>query len=167
MEENNVIRSFRGKYDFLSNRYPCFVKDEEGLEYGSVERAYQASKSWDIRHRIACQLEPDEKEVWKRGRDANLRENWDKIRVKLMFELLEQKFKNPKLRQKFLDTGDALLVWENQHDRFWGQVKGKGENWLGKHLINIRKNCKSRRRCSLRHKRRHKQTAGRRNRHRK
>ena len=137
MEENNVIRSFRGKYDFLSNRYPCFIK-HESMEYGSVERAYQAAKSWDIRHRIACQLEPDETEVWKRGRSVTLREDWDKIRVKLMFDLLEQKFKNPKLRQKLLDTGNALLVWENPHDRFWGQVKGEGENRLGKHLMNIR-----------------------------
>ena len=138
MEEKNVIRSFRGNYDFSSNRYPCTVKDEEGLEYGSVERAYQASKSWDIRHRIACQLEPDEKEVWKRGRDAVLREDWDKIRVKLMFNLLKQKFENPKLRQKLLETGDALLLWGNPHDRFWGQVGDEGENQLGKHLMKIR-----------------------------
>ncbi len=45
MEETNVIRSFIGKYDFLSNTYPCIIRDEEGPEYGSVERAYQASKA--------------------------------------------------------------------------------------------------------------------------
>ena len=138
MKETNVIRSFRGEYAFLSNRYPCTVKDEEGLEYGSVERAYQAAKSWDIRHRIACQLEPDEREVWKRGRDAVLREDWDQIRVKLMFELLKQKFQIPKLREKLLETGDALLIWSNPHDRFWGQVGDEGENQLGKHLMKIR-----------------------------
>lgn len=76
------------------------------------------------------------------GENVKLREDWERVRIGLMYDLLEIKFKQPKLRQKLLDTGDAILVWENQYDRSWGQVKGEGQNWLGKHLMNFRANCR-------------------------
>ena len=42
----DVINSFKGEYDFLSNRFPCRVL-WEGLEYRSAEAAFQASKCQD------------------------------------------------------------------------------------------------------------------------
>jgi predicted NAD-dependent protein-ADP-ribosyltransferase YbiA (DUF1768 family) len=53
------IDSFRGDYCFLSNFHPCKIQ-YEGIEYTSVEHAYQASKSmsWKIRKEIANLLKP-------------------------------------------------------------------------------------------------------------
>lgn len=137
MEKQNTIKSFRGKYDFLSIEYPCFI-DYDSMRFSSVSRAYHAAKSWDIRHRIGCQLAQSEQEVRRWGKSVKPREDWEKVRIGIMYDLLEIKFKQPKLRQQLLDTGDAILVWENQSDRFWGQVKGEGQNRLGKHLMSIR-----------------------------
>ncbi len=91
-----------------------------------------------MRHRIGCMLAPDSKTVRTLGRKVELREDWDKIKLKLMYELLEKKFSDPELKQLLLDTGDAELIWKNRSDKFWGVVNGEGENWLGKHLMNIR-----------------------------
>ncbi len=49
--------------------------------------------------------------------------------------------KQKELAQKLINTGDAELIEKNYwHDYFWGECNGKGENWLGKILMQIRKN---------------------------
>lgn len=131
------IKSFRGSYAFLHNGYPCRI-EYEAMDYPSAEAAYQAAKSWDIRHRMACQIAPGWKDARALGRKVTPREGWEKARRGIMFEILCSKFRTPETRQKLLATGDAELIWENADDRFWGQVKGEGENWLGKHLMSIR-----------------------------
>lgn len=46
---------------------------------------------------------------------------------------------HPNLRKELLATGDCLLIEENQwNDRYWGTVNGRGENRLGKNLMDIR-----------------------------
>ncbi len=139
--EKTVIDSFKGKYAFLDNDFPCFIY-HDCMRFSSCNRAYHASKSFDVRHRIGCMLAPDSKTVRTLGRKVELREDWDKIKLKLMYELLEKKFSDPELKQLLLDTGDAELIWKNRSDKFWGVVNGEGENWLGKHLMNIRKKMK-------------------------
>lgn len=51
--EDNSIRFFRRKNTFLSNFYLVTVR-YEGMNFPSVEAAFQAAKSWDVRHRLAC-----------------------------------------------------------------------------------------------------------------
>lgn len=52
---------------------------------------------------------------------------------------VEEKFKEPELRQWLLATGDAKLVEGNQHgDRFWGVYNDVGENHLGRILMKVR-----------------------------
>ncbi len=132
------IKSFRGDYAFLHNGYPCRIS-YEAMDYPSAEAAYQAAKSWDIRHRISCQIAPGWKDARALGRKVTPREDWEKAKLGIMFEILRIKFQSPEMRQKLLATGEAELIWENPDDRFWGQVKGEGENRLGKHLMNLRK----------------------------
>lgn len=107
--EKAVIDSFKGKYAFLDNDFPCFIY-HDGMRFSSCNRAYHASKSFDVRHRIGCMLAPDSKAVRTLGRKVELREDWDKIKLKLMYELLEKKFSDPELKQLLLDTGDAELI---------------------------------------------------------
>ena len=57
-----------------------------------------------------------------------------------MLNLVRAKFKqNPGLAEKLLNTGERELVEGNQWgDTFWGVCSGKGENVLGKILMQVR-----------------------------
>lgn len=62
-----------------------------------------------------------------------------------MRDLLRTKFADPGMRRALELTGDALLVHGNSwRDHFWGECAGKGENWLGRLLMEVRAECDSR-----------------------
>lgn len=69
-----MINSFRGEYAFLSNFYPCFVI-YEGIRYPSVEHAFQASKTFDIRERTDIRHTFDPYEAKLCGKKVKLRED--------------------------------------------------------------------------------------------
>lgn len=131
------ISEFKGEYQWLSNFYPvkiyvsCFM-------FPSVENAFQALKEKDQKKRFLYQnISPGEAK--KLGKKADLYPNWDNIKVQVMEELVRQKFKDPELRSKLIDTGDAELVEGNYWgDTFWGVCKGVGKNNLGKILMKVR-----------------------------
>ena len=58
-----------------------------------------------------------------------------------MYKLLQQKFsKNSILGKKLEATGQQDLVENNTwNDTFWGVCNGKGQNNLGKLLMQVRK----------------------------
>jgi predicted NAD-dependent protein-ADP-ribosyltransferase YbiA (DUF1768 family) len=66
--------------------------------------------------------------------------NFFDVKVKLMFVLVTEKFKqNPELKQKLLETGNQELIEGNTwNDTFWGVCNGQGQNWLGKILMLVR-----------------------------
>jgi len=144
------ILSFRGKYFFLSNFYPCQV-EYEGLVYPSVENAFQAAKTAPHRRTPFTRVSP--KEAKKMGRKVPLLggiSRWESKKVKVMEELVRRKFtQNPDLREKLLKTGDALLIEGNRWgDEFWGVNLKKpdpnspweyrGKNVLGQILMKVR-----------------------------
>lgn len=134
-----MINSFRDKYFFLSNFYPCWVV-LDGMRYPSVEHAYQAAKTLrDIeREQIRTASTPG---VAKRlGRVCTHRPDWKKIKVDIMLDLVRQKFeRSSDLAEKLLATGDEELIEGNTWgDRFWGVYRGRGENNLGKILMQVR-----------------------------
>lgn len=51
----------------------------------------------------------------------DMRPDWDKIKVEVMLIGLRAKFKNPELRQKLIDTGDAVLHEDSPTDLVWGK----------------------------------------------
>jgi len=144
-----AITSFRKQYRFLSNFYPCIIKDENQIMYPSVEHYYQAMKSYDINvHKhVASILEPkDAKLFGKRIFEDELdyRLDWDTVKLKFMTEALIQKFApGTKLAQDLLNTvGYILIEGNNWHDNYWGVDTryGIGENKLGILLMRIREN---------------------------
>ena len=145
------INSFKGKNAFLSNFYHCLV-EYEGMEYPSVEHAFQAAKTLDIEKRKAFQVCPTPKEAKACGRDLKLRPDWEDIKIDVMHNLVRDKFTrnlsyDTNLTKLLLDTGDAYLEEGNNHgDRFWGTVKGEGRNELGKILMKVREEIASERR---------------------
>lgn len=137
------IKGFNSTYRFLSNFYPSKI-DFEGITYPTVEHAYQAAKTLDGNHRkmiAACGSPGDAKSA---GRGLLLREDWHDVQMSIMRTLLRKKFYDPVLKFSLLATKDAELEETNYwHDQFWGccscgQHQGKGNNNLGKLLMELR-----------------------------
>lgn len=133
-----IIDSFDKEYDFLSNFYvaPVDIYELKGV---SSESVFQAMKSLDIKERneIASCLPSRAKRL---GRHVQIRKDWEEIKEDIMYDIVLAKFKqNPDLKQKLLDTGDAVLVEGNTwNDKFWGVCDGVGLNKLGEALMRVR-----------------------------
>jgi ribA/ribD-fused uncharacterized protein len=133
-----MIDSFKGKYRFLSNFYPCLV-EYQGNVYESVEHAYSAAKTLDVSFQEAIFFARTAAEAKKIGRRVPLREDWEDIKVDIMKNLLVDKFSTFELKGKLLATGEEELVEGNWWgDTFWGVCNGIGQNCLGKLLMEVR-----------------------------
>lgn len=133
-----AIESFTKENAFLSNFHPCPI-EYQGTVYPTIEHAFQAAKtdSSEERERIQKALTPVDAK--RRGRRVTLREGWDMLRIDVMHELLRIKFSDRQMAGMLLETGNDKLVEGNWwNDRFWGVCKGKGENNLGKLLMQVR-----------------------------
>lgn len=68
---------------------------------------------------------------------------WSRGRIDRMRAVVRAKFdQHPELAAVLLATGDARIVEcgtvDNEVNRRWGEVNGKGENWLGRILMETR-----------------------------
>lgn len=141
------ITSFRGPYAFLSNFYGSSVV-YKGITYPTAEHAYQAAKTSDPLEKRVIQLSHNPGEAKRMGQIVTPVENWDELKVLVMFDILTEKFKqNITLRRKLIYTVDAEIVEGNSwHDNFWGDCSCpkckdiEGQNTLGKLLMRVRKN---------------------------
>ena len=145
-----MIDSFRDKYFFLSNFFPCVIRYRE-VSYRSVEAAFQAQKidtalPEEMRktlQRRFSDLSPDQAKHL--GRRVELRPDWENVKDGIMRELLLVKFGSGKLREWLLATGDETLVEGNTwHDNYWGscicpRCRDRGRNELGKALMAVRR----------------------------
>ena len=133
-----AINKFRGEYSFLSNMYPIMVRID-GESYPSAEHAFQALKSLNKDVRLAISVCRSPSEAKYAGRHIELRDDWDSVKVDIMYKILLAKFKNPELAKKLKDTGSEELIEGNTwNDKFWGVCNGDGQNMLGKLLMKVR-----------------------------
>lgn len=132
------ILGFHGDNRFLSNFFisPC---EFEGLTFPHSEGAFQAAKTTDIEERKKF-LRLDPPQTKRQGRLVDLRPDWQQVKVDVMRACLLSKFTlSPELMKKLKATGDAYLEETNTWgDEVWGVCDGKGENLLGKLLMNLR-----------------------------
>jgi len=148
------ITEFVGKHRFLSNFWSTVVT-LDGVNYPSVEHAYQAAKTLDLEERekiLNCESASKAKKV---GKTVLLRSDWEEIKLLVMSDLVTQKFTNHSyLKERLLETGNARLYEGNWwKDTFWGvspppryvyigekrvRRKGKGKNKLGRILMKVR-----------------------------
>jgi len=154
-----MINKFEGRYRFLSNFYPVEI-EHQGIKYPSVEHFYVAMKvndqqlingkyytPGDFREMIASI--PDPGKIKRIGRSAKLRSDWDQQKLKVMNWGVRQKFKQEPFKEMLLATGDQLLVEGNYwHDNVFGSCTcdkcgDKGENNLGKILMDVRNELRS------------------------
>lgn len=133
-----MIDAFVGPNHFLSNFHPAEVLIG-GLEFPTVEHAYQAMKTLDQQARYAIKLQKTPGEAKRMGRVVKVRKDWAEVKDKVMLDLLRQKFGQKDLMAKLLATGQEELVEGNSRgDVYWGVCKGVGENKLGKFLMQVR-----------------------------
>ena len=154
----SYINSFRGRFVFLSNFYPCRI-EHKGINYPSVEHYYVALKintlqfidgqyytAPDFRELIARIT--DAGDVKKVGKIVKVRGDWEEKKLGFMDWGVREKFKDANLASMLLDTGDLQLIEGNSwHDNFWGvcscpKCGDRGENHLGRILMSIREELK-------------------------
>lgn len=132
------IRGFFGPYRWLSNFYPAPVI-LDGVEYPTVEHAYQAAKSLSAAEREQVRTQPSPGATKRYAKKLTCRKNWNEVKIGVMEALLRQKFALPDFRAALIATGDAYIEETNSwHDTFWGVCDGVGENHLGKLIMKIR-----------------------------
>lgn len=144
------ITRFRDEYRFLSNFWyvPGGVT-VAGLTGPTSEHVFQALKSGSPAEQaqILAAPTPGEAKILggpahRGGIIAELRPDWDAIKLGVMARLQAAKYAVPELAQLLLATGDAELV-EGNHwcDTYWGTCAcrnghdGEGQNWLGRILM--------------------------------
>lgn len=150
-----AITRFAGTYRFLSN-FATAPVTFEGEAYPTVEHAFQAAKAlpeqtgvfWDAaqhqpvtrRWRDRIRMAGDPGSAKSLGRQVPLREDWDDIKLTVMKTLLLEKFRpGTHHLTRLLDTYPAELVEGNTwRDTFWGVYQGRGENHLGRLLMEVR-----------------------------
>lgn len=123
----------------LSNFY-YHPMEIEGMMWKTNEHYFQAMKCAIPNDMYAVRDAVTAQGAKQLGRKAQLRPNWEAIKIQAMRTGLEYKFiAGEVLGDWLLATGDALLVEGNTwNDRFWGVCGGQGENWLG-HLLMARR----------------------------
>lgn len=136
------ISEFKGEYHFLSNFAPAtFVW--RNIFWNNSEAAYQAAKSDDPQTWLEFAKIFNPAEAKRRGKTVEMRTDWNDIKISIMYDIVFEKFnQSPDLKQRLLDTGNAVLeegnVWK---DTFWGVCppgSSIGKNHLGKILMKVR-----------------------------
>ena len=135
-----MIDCFMHEFAFLSN-YARILPENPV----TVEHLYQAVKAAcpkDAARIMAAETPGDAKKLARKIKKVD---NWDDIKLHIMFNLLLYKFSFEKNKQKLLATGDEELCEGNiWHDNFWGDchcehcINKPGANHLGKLLMKVR-----------------------------
>lgn len=137
--DDKNIKGFFDEYRFLSN-YELTPIWYEGLKYPSVENAFQAAKCVPEERAQFVEFSPGV--ARKKGKCAQLREDWELVKYDIMLQLNLQKYlTNADFKQRLLATGDKYLEETNHWgDKIWGVCckTNVGENRLGKMLMKIR-----------------------------
>lgn len=142
-EPKDKIEGFFGKYAFMNNFCNCSIEMGDGYEFHSVEAAFQAMKDPSRRGEFETLTPQKAKEL---GKTVEPTDDWDERRIAEMRKILNIKFSDEYLADKLKSTGTKELIHLNMHgDAYWGvdAKTDKGENMLGKLLMEIRANLQS------------------------
>lgn len=134
-----MIDRFRWPHEFLSNFYQWHVT-YEGWDYRTSEHAYQAAKSERLSDRVIIQACDTPGQAKKYGKTVRLRSGWEDLKIPVTATILRDKFKRGSYTGFLLLSTDNeyLVEGNNWHDTFWGICDGRGQNHLGKLLMQIR-----------------------------
>lgn len=119
---------------------PFAIKDDFGLEYPTVEHAYQASKFGTPAQREQVRDLPKPHDAKKLTKGLKLDAQWHRDKEALMERFLWQKFTKDPFRKLLLGIDDEIVELNWWGDTFWGRDEktGEGKNNLGILLMKIR-----------------------------
>ncbi len=136
-----MIKEFQDEFRWLSNFAPVKIV-LDGVEFPSVEHAYQSAKSDDVEWKKFCSNPSNTaQDVKRQSQSITLKENWNDIKREVMAECVNQKFNQEPYKTKLLETGTQHIQEGNTwNDKFWGVClkTNKGENHLGKLIMDVR-----------------------------
>lgn len=143
VHSDTEIKGFFGYFRFLSNFYHAKVS-YEGVVYPSVEAAFQGAKYKleDRKFFETCSGYDAKKRTKTVPPDLYTKKEWDSIKAGIMRYLVFQKFnpeKHPVLHTMLMEEVAGKYVEETNwwNDTFWGVCDGKGENILGKIIMEV------------------------------
>lgn len=126
---------------YLSN-FACYPIYIDGTKWQTSEHYYQAKKfkTQKIITEIQQAPTPDEAFNLSRKYQDNIRDDWEIIKRATMSEVVNEKFQqHPQLAHKLIATGTCVIKEHSHKDAYWGDGgDGKGDNHLGKILMEIR-----------------------------
>lgn len=146
--EPKVIRFYRANerpFGIFSNLFRRSM-EFEGLTFPTAEHCFQWGKPRkpEVREWLMAAPSPSLLAMAAHGLYAwDIAPGWSKGRRDRMRAVVEAKFRqHPDLAAILIGTGDARIVEtatvDNEVNRRWGEVNGKGENWLGLILCEVR-----------------------------
>ena len=133
------VLGFFGPYRYLSNFHLAWFM-WNGIRWISSEHAYQAAKLKNPEKMKTFAKLSSPKDAKIAGGLIPCREDWDDVKYTIMYEVVKAKFsQNKDIADLLIGTGDAYLEETNTwYDTTWGVCDGKGLNWLGKILMQVR-----------------------------
>jgi ribA/ribD-fused uncharacterized protein len=145
MREIRFYRASERPYGAFSNLYRRPIQFEGDI-FPTAEHAYQAGKARKraVREWLMAAPSPALLAMAAHGLYYwDITPDWATIKFDRMRAVLRAKFtQHEDLRRLLVSTRNARLVesatTDNAVNRLWGEVNGRGENMLGKLLIEIR-----------------------------
>jgi len=132
----------------MASGFPIVINNTNILSSEALYQALRFPLLPELQRKIINEKSPmSAKMVSKPYRLTNSREDWDSVRVEIMYWCLKIKLaQNFESFGKLLEsTGDKPIVEDSNKDRFWGAVKEKddetslrGVNALGRLLMKLR-----------------------------
>lgn len=142
-ETNNEVYFYTPKFYVFDNFSPFVIKIW-GKEFMTSEHAYQWKKYENLYPDIAKQIfEAKSPNDAKKIADANkdkLTDEWHKIKVSIMEEILTAKTnQHEKVKRMLIETANKTIIENSPVDNFWGiGPDGNGQNMVGKIYMKLR-----------------------------
>lgn len=114
----------------------------DGKMWHTTEHYFQAQKFTDSAYQEKIRKATSPMMAARLGRDRKqkLRKDWESTKNNVMKKALMAKFtQHEHLKTLLLSTGNAKLIEHTENDAYWGDGgDGKGKNWLGILLMDLR-----------------------------
>lgn len=134
-----AVHGFFGEYRFLSNFWMSDMVIR-GESFASVEHFFQACKATSESDFQLIRKMPKPGQCKAVGKQIKIRPDWDRVKFDIMLTGVRAKFtQNEHLGNLLIDTDGHLEETNHWGDTIWGVCNGKGTNWLGQILMQVRK----------------------------
>lgn len=142
-ETDDAVYFFTTTYEPLSNWSAHQVRIWGHL-FPTAEHAFHYRKFIDTAHKLAEKIlkapSPWAAMQIERANKSLRRPDWQDVKVEVMKEIIIAKMdQNKDAQECLLKTGSKKIIENSPWDNFWGiGPDGKGENRLGKILMDVR-----------------------------